>query len=141
MTTTTPLPFRIEQPDRLIKTIRIKLPDEQLEYLKANKEISRPELYKAFKKRFNSKINKLQFNFNLERAKGNVGERVPREELASKKRYPRPKLPKAENVQWISQQGIWQVSFTIKGKRKSFGRYADHDKAVQVAEEYRKNLA
>lgn len=54
-------------PDKLLLTLHVRLTDAQREYLYQNKEMARPQLYKAFRKQFNSNINKLQFNFALEK--------------------------------------------------------------------------
>ena len=54
-------------PDKLLLTLHVRLTDAQRDYLDINKEMARPQLFRAFRKRFNSNINKLQFNFALEK--------------------------------------------------------------------------
>lgn len=131
-------PEPIVQPDRLLETIYIKLPDDQMEYLKQNQKMNRYELYKAFKKHFKRNINKLQFNFNLMKVK----EEQPKVKGSKGVvRYQRPDVEAAKNVHWISTDGIWDVMFKENGKNTSIGRYMSHEKAKKVAEEYRNNLA
>ena len=131
-------PEPIVQPDRLLETIYIKLPDDQMDYLRQNQKMNRYELYKAFKKHFMRNINKLQFNFNLMKVK----EEQPKvKKSKAVKRYQRPDVEMAKNVHWVSTDGMWDVVFKENGSRMSVGKYMSHEKAKKVAEEYRNNLA
>jgi hypothetical protein len=38
-----------------------------------------------------------------------------------------------KNVYWCKRMNTWRVSFSINGKRKTFGSYADLEEAKQVA--------
>lgn len=117
--------------DKLLDTIHIDLPQDQMEWLKSNKKMNRRLLYKSFNKQFNRNINKLQFNFNLIKAK--VTE--------PKQPYARPDVEHYQNVNWVSKEGVWDIVVIKNGKKRSLGRYMSHVKAVEIAEEYRNNLA
>lgn len=132
--------IRLNQPDPLLDNIKVNLSTEQMNYLALNKEMGRSLLYKLFKRKFNSNINKLQFNATLEEVRGESVERKskPQSVLAS---YPRPNVPKEKNVYWMAQQGVWAVKFKKDGKTTNVGRYSEISRAVKVAEEYRQNLA
>lgn len=132
--------IRLNQPDPLLDNIKVNLSTEQTDYLALNKEMSRPLLFKLFRNKFNSNINKLQFNAILEKVRGEAIERKPKPPsvIAS---YPRPNLPKERNVHWVAQQGVWAVKFKKDGKTTNVGRYSEISRAVKVAEEYRQNLA
>lgn len=137
---TTALQYRIYQPDTLLNNIKVNLSTEQRDFIELNKEMGRPLLFKLFKRKFNSPINKLQFNAALENIRGEAIPIKPKPQsvMAS---YPRPDVPKERNIHWVSQQGVWAVKFKKNGKVDNVGRYADMSKAKSVAEEYRNNLA
>lgn len=134
------LPFRIYQPDILLDNIKVNLSTEQRKFIDLNKEMGRPLLFKLFKRKFNLNINKLQFNTALAEIKGEeVMLKPPSPSI--KVNLPRPDVPHYRNVQWVTQQGVWAVRFKRDGKIKHIARRADLSEAVQIAEEYRNNLA
>lgn len=131
--------FNDNQPDKLLETRIVRLTPEQEAYLNVYMDMDKPQLFRTFKRRFNSDINKLQFNFALERVRESEREtKIPPSKLMC---HPRPDVPKEQNVYWVAQQGIWAVKFKVQGKTKCVIRSMDFDYAVQVAKEYRQNSA
>jgi hypothetical protein len=141
MNMTTLHEYRENQPDKLILNAIVTLTTEQEEFITKNIEDSRPILFKKFKLRFSSHINKFQFNFAVEKVKENIIKNAAKQPRKAVHKHDRPDVERVKNVNWSTEQGNWYVKFKVKGKNIILGKFDDHEKAKKVAAEYRKKLA
>lgn len=121
---------QLDAPDLLIGNIAIELTDTQSDYLTLYMDEPRTVLMKMFNKRFNLKINKLQFNQELMDLK---------EKQVKKTKEPLiNKASPCDNVYWVISTQSYVVKFVRNQVKKTLGYWEDAETAIRVANEYRK---